>query len=70
MNTEEVELFGGPLDGQRRVVPTSLSAITVAQYVAEPTQYLQPGEMVPILKHRYVRRPRHCGQFTYDGTVE
>lgn len=69
MSTDEVVLFGGPLDGQRRVVPDTLSAITIAQYAAPPNPWDQPGD-VPMIKHRYVRSATWCGRFTYDGTVD
>jgi hypothetical protein len=62
MSTEEVELFGGPLDGQRRVVPTTLSAVSVRQ-VAD---FTPEDEAVPFLVHRYVRS-EVAGRFDYCG---
>lgn len=63
-------MFGGPLDGERRVVPSTLSAITVAQYAAPANPWDQSEGDVPLVKHRYVRSRTWYGRFTYDGTVE
>ncbi|QHB37822.1 hypothetical protein I5G63_gp082 [Mycobacterium phage Imvubu] len=72
MSTVEVVLFGGPLDGERREVPDTLSAITIAQYAAPPDIWddVTGDREVPILKHRYVKSRTWFGRFTYDGTVE
>ncbi|UXE04452.1 hypothetical protein SEA_FUNSIZED_81 [Mycobacterium phage Funsized] len=70
MDTVEVVLWGGPLDGQPRVVPATLSALTIAQYAAPANPWDQPEGDVPVVKHRYVRSATQHGRFNYDGTVE
>lgn len=63
---EEVELFGGPLDGQRHVVPRTLGAVTVAQFTGWDPEENERVAGMPVLEHRYVRSDEP-GRFDYTG---
>lgn len=61
-----VELFGGPCDGQRRVVRNDVDLIPMSMYVGENLDAEEPVGDVRTVIYRYVRDPDRPDRFVLD----